>query len=88
MYAKASVIPPPPLPPRLVARDSIMLEEVRHQLAPTAQIESQPKPIGMKWHTPNPCHSQSKPGIKMVDPEPCKEIRRRLQLFMVGIVPY
>ena len=32
--------------------------------------------------------SQSKPGIKMVDPEPCKEIQRRPQLFMAGIVPY
>ena len=28
-----------------------------------------------------------KPGTKMVDPEPCKESRRRPQLFMVGIVP-
>ena len=32
--------------------------------------------------------SQSKPGIKMVYPEPCKELRRRPQLFMAGIVPY
>ena len=32
--------------------------------------------------------SQSKPGIKMVYPEPCKEVRRRPQLFLVGIVPY
>ena len=30
---------------------------------------------------------QSKPGIKMVDPEPCKEIHRQPQLFMAGIVP-
>ena len=32
--------------------------------------------------------SQSKPGTKMVDPEPCKELRRRPQLFIAGIVPY
>ena len=32
--------------------------------------------------------SQSKPGIEMLDPEPCKEIQRRLHLFMAGIVPY
>ena len=32
--------------------------------------------------------SKSKPGIKMVYPEPCKEFRRRPQLFMVGIIPY
>ena len=32
--------------------------------------------------------SQSKPGIKMVDPEPCKEIQRLPQLFLAGIVPY
>ena len=31
--------------------------------------------------------SQSKPGINMVDPEPCKELRRRPQLFPAGIVP-
>ena len=34
------------------------------------------------------CESQSKPGSKMVDPEPCKESRRRPQLFVAGIVPY
>ena len=27
-------------------------------------------------------------STKMVDPEPCKESRRRPQLFMAGIVPY
>ena len=32
--------------------------------------------------------SQSKPGVKMVFPEPCKALRRRPQLFMAGIVPY
>ena len=32
--------------------------------------------------------SQSKPGTKMVYPEPCTGLRRRPQLFMVGIVPY
>ena len=35
--------------------------------------------------------SQSKPGIKTIDPEPYKELGRRPwrpQLFMVGIVPY
>ena len=31
--------------------------------------------------------SQSKPGIYMVDPRPCKEIQRRPQLFLAGIVP-
>ena len=31
---------------------------------------------------------RSKPGIKMVViPEPCKELRRRPQLFVVGLVP-
>ena len=35
-----------------------------------------------------PPESQSKPGIKMVDPEPCKETQRRPQLFIAGIVPY
>ena len=34
------------------------------------------------------CESQSKPGTKMVDPEPCKELRRRPQLYIAGIVPY
>ena len=34
------------------------------------------------------CESRPKPGIKMVDPEPCKESRRRPLIFMVGIVPY
>ena len=32
--------------------------------------------------------SQSKPGTQMVDPEPCKELRRRPQLYVAGIVPY
>ena len=32
--------------------------------------------------------SQSKPGIKMVDPEPCKELRRRPQLLLAGTAPY
>ena len=32
--------------------------------------------------------SPSKPGIQMLYPEPCKEFRRRLHVFMVGIVPY
>ena len=33
--------------------------------------------------------SQSKPGIKMVHPEPCEELQqRRPQLFLVGIVHY
>ena len=35
-----------------------------------------------------PNESQSKPGTKMAHPEPCKELRRRPQLLMVGIVPY
>ena len=30
--------------------------------------------------------SQSKRGTKMVYPEPCKELRRRPQLFVVGII--
>ena len=34
------------------------------------------------------CESSSKPGINMVNPEPCKELRRRPQLFMVGSIPY
>ena len=32
--------------------------------------------------------SQSKPGTKMVDPEPCKELRRQPHLILAGIVPY
>ena len=36
----------------------------------------------------NALESQSKPGTKMVDPEPCKELRRRPRLFMAGIVLY
>ena len=32
--------------------------------------------------------SFSKPGTKMVNPEPCKELKRRPHLFMAGIVPY
>ena len=32
--------------------------------------------------------SQSKPGTQMVNLEPCKELERRPQLFMAGIVPY
>ena len=33
--------------------------------------------------------SQSKPRIKMVEiPEPCKELRRRPQLFIIGIISY
>ena len=32
--------------------------------------------------------SKSKPAIEMGDPEPCKELRRRPQLFLAGIVPY
>ena len=35
-----------------------------------------------------PVESQSKPGIKMVYPEPCKELRRRPQLFLAGTAPY
>ena len=35
-----------------------------------------------------PGESQSNPGTKMVYPEPCKELRRRPQLFLAGIVPY
>ena len=31
--------------------------------------------------------SQSKPGTKMVCPEPCKELRRRPQLFLAGTAP-
>ena len=37
--------------------------------------ESQSKPV-------------TKPGTKMVYPEPCKELRRRPQLFLAGVVPY
>ena len=36
----------------------------------------------------SPNESQSKPGIKMVYPEQCTGLRRRPQLFMVGIAPY
>ena len=37
---------------------------------------------------PWPCESYSKPGIQMVVfPEPCKDLRRRLQLFLVGSIP-
>ena len=39
----------------------------------------------------DPGESQSKHGIKMVDPEPCKELRSRIPaatVSMVGIVPY
>ena len=32
--------------------------------------------------------SQSKPGVKMVYPEPCKELRRRPQQFLAGTAPY
>ena len=32
--------------------------------------------------------SQSKPGTKMVNPEPCKELERRPQLFLAGTAPY
>ena len=34
--------------------------------------------------------SQSKPGTKMVYPEPCKELRRRISaaIYGKGIVPY
>ena len=32
--------------------------------------------------------SKSKPGIEIVYPEPCKELRRRPQLFMAGSDPY
>ena len=32
--------------------------------------------------------SQSKPGTKMVNPEPCKEMKRRPQPFMAEIAPY
>ena len=35
-----------------------------------------------------PAESQSKLGTKMVNPEPCKELEMRPQLFMAGIVPY
>ena len=31
-----------------------------------------------------PHESQSKPGIKMVDPEPCKEIPRRISATIYG----
>ena len=37
-----------------------------------------------KW-TPE---SQSKPGTKMVNPEPCKELERRPQLFSAGTASY
>ena len=32
--------------------------------------------------------SPSKPGTKMVNPEPCKELERRPQLFLAGTAPY
>ena len=35
----------------------------------------------LKWRPPE---SQSKPGTKMVDPEPCTELRRPPQLFRLG----
>ena len=38
--------------------------------------------------TQAPPESPSKPGIKMVYPEPCKELRRRPQLLIAEIVPY
>ena len=31
---------------------------------------------------------QSKPGTKVVNPEPCKEIGKRPQLFLAGTAPY
>ena len=34
-----------------------------------------------------PPESQSKPGIKMLYPELCKDLRRRPQLFMAGSLP-
>ena len=37
---------------------------------------------------PRPFEPQSKPGIKMVYPEACKELRRRPQLFLAGTAPY
>ena len=37
---------------------------------------------------PSSHESKSKPGTKMVYPKPCTALRRRPQLFMVGIVPY
>ena len=35
-----------------------------------------------------PTESQSKPGIKMVYPEACKELRSRPKLFLAGTAPY
>ena len=35
-----------------------------------------------------PGESQSKPGIEMAYPEPCKELRRRPQLFRAKTAPY
>ena len=32
--------------------------------------------------------TQSTPGTKMVNPEPCNEMKTRLQPFMAGVVPY
>ena len=44
--------------------------------------------LGKETHmSPDQNESQSEPGIKMSDPEPCKEIHMRPQLFMAGIVP-
>ena len=39
------------------------------------------KPAGL-------AEAQSKPGIEMVYPEPCKELRKRPQLFLAGTAPY
>ena len=40
-----------------------------------------------RGETQSPSESQSNPGIKMVYPEPCKELRRRPQLFLAGTAP-
>ena len=41
--------------------------------------------MGPKTKMPLPFESQSKQSMKMVYPEPCKEVRRRPQLIMVGV---
>ena len=67
--------------------------------APARKLSSMPIRLAAIWKPPwkscgavmgpEATESQSKPGIKMVViPEPCKEFRRRPQLFLIGIVPY
>ena len=73
----------PPVCPASLDRRKMKIPSARRKRAGLARGE-----VTRKARRPRHGSSVQTIGAKMVDPEPCKEPRRRLQLFMAGIVPY